>query len=59
MNCEESMLEYINVRNEVFPERSEAFLLKERKTALWKGVSFSETEPVKGGDVKKKEVRTC
>ncbi len=41
-------------------ERQRRFSSKKRKTDVsWKGVSFSETEPVKSGVVKKKEVRMC
>lgn len=52
-----AMSVYLKIRNEVLPGKAEAFFRsKKRKTDVsWKGVSFSETEPVKSGVVKKKK----
>ena len=48
-----AMSVYLKIRNEVLPGKAEAFFVL--KNGKRKGVSFSETEPVKSGVVKKKK----
>ena len=56
-----AMSVYLKIRNEVLPGKAEAFFVLKNGKRMYpgKGVSFSETEPVKSGVVKKKEVRMC
>lgn len=56
----ELMLEYINVRNETIPERSEAFFVKEDGERLYKNLVYNLVKRnLSKVATLKKEVLTC